>query len=84
MKVTKDALTGFIENISVNVPKANGQMLSLNQGVQAVTNTVTDLNGVSQQVFSHFETTDITTTMNGMNTSLQAIKKIQDEIVKKA
>lgn len=84
MKITKDALTGFIENISVNVPKANGQILSLNQGVQAVTNTVTDLNGVSQQVFSHFETTDITTTMNGMNTSLQAIKKIQDEIVKKA
>lgn len=42
------------------------------------------MNGVSQQVFSHFETTDITTTMNGMNTSLQAIKNIQDEIVKKA
>lgn len=82
MKITKDALTGFIENISVNVPKANGQMLSLNQGVQAVTNTVTDLNGVSQQVFSHFETTDITTTMNGMNTSLERAKELQNDIIK--
>lgn len=82
MKITKDALTGFIENISVNVPKANGQILSLNQGVQAVTNTVTDLNGVSQQVFSHFETTDITTTMNGMNTSLERAKELQSDIIK--
>ena len=82
MKITKDALTGFIENISVNVPKANGQILSLNQGVQAVTNTVTDLNGVSQQVFSHFETTDITTTMNGMNTSLERAKELQNDIIK--
>lgn len=83
MKITKDALTGFIENISVNVPKANGQILSLNQGVQAVTNTVTNLNGVSQQVFSHFETTDITTTMNGMNTSLERVKELQNGIVSK-
>lgn len=82
MKITKDALTGFIENISVNVPKANGQILSLNQGVQAITNTVTDLNGVSQQVFSHFETTDITTTMNGMNTSLERAKELQNDIIK--
>ena len=82
MKITKDALTGFIENISVNVPKANGQILSLNQGVQAVTNTVTNLNGVSQQVFSHFETTDITTTMNGMNTSLERAKELQSDIIK--
>lgn len=82
MKITKDALTGFIENISVNVPKANGQILSLNQGVQAVSNTVTNLNGVSQQVFSHFETTDITTTMNGMNTSLERAKELQSDIIK--
>lgn len=82
MKITKDALTGFIENISVNVPKANGQILSLNQGVQAVSNTVTNLNGVSQQVFSHFETTDITTTMNGMNTSLERAKELQGDIIK--
>lgn len=82
MKVTKDALTGFIENISVNVPKANGQILSLNQGVQAVTNTVTDLNGVTHDVFSHFETTGITTTMNGMNTSFERAKELQSDIVK--
>ena len=82
MKITKDALTGFIENISVNVPKANGQILSLNQGVQAVSNTVTNLDGVSQQVFSHFETTDITTTMNGMNTSLERAKELQGDIIK--
>lgn len=82
MKITKDALTGFIENISVNVPKANGQILSLNQGVQAVSNTVTNLNGVSQQVFSHFETTDITTTINGMNTSLERAKELQSDIIK--
>lgn len=83
MKITKDAITGFIENISVNVPKANGQILSLNQGVQAVSNTVTNLNGVTQQVFSHFETTDITTTMNGMNTSLERVKELQSGIVSK-
>ena len=83
MKITKDALTGFIENISVNVPKANGQILSLNQGVQAVTNTVTDLNGVTHNIFSHFETTDITTTMNGMSTSLERVKELQDGIVSK-
>ncbi len=83
MKITKDALTGFIENISVNVPKANGQILSLNQGVKAVTNTVTDLNGVTHDVFSHFATTDITTTMNGMNTSLERVKELQDGIVSK-
>nr|DAF83962.1 MAG TPA: hypothetical protein [Caudoviricetes sp.] len=34
------------------------------------------MNGVSQQVFSHFETTDITTTMNGMNTSLERAKEL--------
>lgn len=82
MKITKDALTGFIENISVDVPKANGQILSLNQGVQAVTNTVTDLNGVTHDVFSHFETTDITTTMNGMNTAFERAKELQSDIVK--
>ena len=82
MKITKDALTGFIENISVNVPKANGQILSLNQGVQAVTNTVTDLNGVTHDVFSHFETTDISTTMNGMNTSFERAKELQSDIIK--
>lgn len=82
MKITKDALTGFIENISVNVPKANGQILSLNQGVQAVSSTVTNLSGVTQQVFSHFETTDITTTMNGMNTSLERAKELQSDILK--
>lgn len=82
MKITKDALTGFIENISVDIPKANGQILSLNQGVQAVTNTVTDLNGVTHDVFSHFETTDITTTMNGMNTAFERAKELQSDIVK--
>lgn len=82
MKITKDALTGFIENISVDIPKANGQILSLNQGVQAVKNTVTDLNGVTHDVFSHFETTDITTTMNGMNTAFERAKELQSDIVK--
>ncbi len=82
MKITKDALTGFIENISVDIPRANGQILSLNQGVQAVTNTVTDLNGVTHDVFSHFETTDITTTMNGMNTAFERAKELQSDIVK--
>ena len=82
MKITKDALTGFIENISVDIPKANGQILSLNQGVQAVTNTVTDLNGVTHDIFSHFETTDITTTMNGMNTAFERAKELQSDIVK--
>lgn len=82
MKITKDALTGFIENISVDIPKANGQILSLNQGVQAVTNTVTDLNGVTHDVFSHFETTDITTTMNGMNTAFERAKELQSDIIK--
>ena len=82
MKITKDALTGFIENISVDIPKANGQILSLNQGVQSVTNTVTDLNGVTHDVFSHFETTDITTTMNGMNTAFERAKELQSDIVK--
>ena len=82
MKITKDALTGFIENISVDIPKANGQILSLNQGVQAVTNTVTDLNGVTHDVFSHFETADITTTMNGMNTAFERAKELQSDIVK--
>ena len=82
MKITKDALTGFIENISVDIPKANGQILSLNQGVQAVTNTVTDLNGATHDVFSHFETTDITTTMNGMNTAFERAKELQSDIVK--
>lgn len=82
MKITKDAITGFIENISVDIPKANGQILSLNQGVQAVTNTITDLNGVTHDVFSHFETTDITTTMNGMNTAFERAKELQSDIVK--
>lgn len=34
-------------------------------------------------MFSHFETTDITTTMNGMNTSLERVKELQDGIVSK-
>lgn len=33
-------------------------------------------------MFSHFETTDITTTINGMNTSLERAKELQSDIIK--
>lgn len=84
MKITKDATTNLIESITVNVPKANGQMLSLNQDVKAVYNSITDANGVTQQFFSHFESNGITASINGMNTSLERVKELQDGIVSKA
>ena len=83
MKLTKDATTNLIDSITVNIPKANGQMLSLNQDVKAVYNSITDANGVTQQFFSHFESSGITASVNGLNTSLERVKELQDGIVSK-
>lgn len=83
MKLTKDATTNLIDSITVNVPKANGQMLSLNQDVKAVYNSITDANGVTQQFFSHFESSGITASVNGLNTSLERVKELQNGIVSK-
>lgn len=83
MKLTKDATTNLIDSITVNIPKANGQMLSLNQDVKAVYNSITDANGVTQQFFSHFESSGITASVNGLNTSLERVKELQNGIVSK-
>ena len=82
MKLTKDATTNLIDSITVNVPKANGQILSLNQDVKAVYNSITDTNGVTQQFFSHFESNGITASINGTNTALERAKELQNDIIK--
>lgn len=82
MKVVKDDITGAINSITVSIPKANGQILTFNQGVQAVYKTFEDINGITQQVFSHFSTTGITSTVSGMNQTFETVKQLQSDIVK--
>lgn len=82
MKIVKDDFTGAINAITVSIPKANGQILTFNQGVKAVYKTFQDINGVTQEVFSHFASTGITSTVSGMNKTFETVKQLQSDIVK--
>lgn len=81
MTIVKDATTGFLKTINVNIPKANGQILNLSQSVRTVYQDIMTASGAMDVIATGFDSGAITASISGQNTEFEKSKELQNDIV---